>query len=127
MSLYFFLLPAVTLATSFIAKPFEERVSEAEFAVRGYVGMTYTDWSKSNSGKRRIYTFTEILVKEVLKGDVTTNSIMLRSLGGVKDGVGAMVHGVAKFKRGEDVVVFTGRQNTDDSYSIRGMMMGRLR
>jgi len=123
--IYLFFFSVSVFATSFTAKPFEQRVDEAHFVVRGYVGMTYSDWSLSQKGKKRIYTFTEVLTKEVLKGDVSSNSVMLRSLGGMKDGVGVMVHGVAKFKRGEDVVVFMGKQNSDESYSIRGMMMGK--
>jgi hypothetical protein len=115
-------------ATSFIEKPFPETVQAAEAIVRGKVGLTYTDWGQEPGDERRIFTFVEVTVDESLKGNLPVGrALIARELGGEKDGVGMKVHGSATFARGEDVVVFLRTPpNRDGSYSLKGLMMGKL-
>lgn len=112
-------------ATTFYQRPFPTTVGEAPAIVRGKIGMSYPNWVTDAEGNRRIYTFTELEVIEVLKGDVPGKRVMLRALGGEKDGVGLHVPGTAEFSRGEEVVVMVGPANADDSRDVRGMMMGK--
>ncbi len=112
-------------ATTFLPRPFPETVKDAPIIVRGVVGGSYTDWSSGGVGGRRIYTLIELRIEEILKGDVSGPNLVMRELGGEKDGVGMQVAGTAQFNRGEDVVVFLGERNPDGSYDVRGMMMGK--
>jgi hypothetical protein len=109
----------------FIERPFTESVQDAPVIVRGRAGMSYANWSHGSDGRRRIYTFTELQVDEVLKGTVSSKSITMRELGGEKDGVGMQVVGAVRFERGEDVVVFLSEANPDGVFDVRGMMMSK--
>jgi hypothetical protein len=120
--------PLPCLASTFVHKTFEKAVSDAEGIVRGTIGMSYANWVKAD-GSQKIYTFTELHLDEVLKGDIApsaSKTLILRELGGEKDGVGLQIPGSAKFKRGQEVVVFvTLPVNSDGSFSVRGMMLGK--
>lgn len=94
--------------------------------VRGKVGNSYADWGRSADGNKRIYTFYDLAVSEVLKGKVKGNSLLMREMGGEKDGVGMEVPGASHFERGEDVVVMLGERNPDGSYDLRGLMTGKM-
>lgn len=114
-------------ASSFADRPFPEAVEDAPIAVRGRVGMSYANWATGRDGRKRVYTFTELTLDEVLKGDIESRpSIILRSIGGEVDGVGMQVSGAARFNRGEDVVVFLSPASDDGSFEVRSMMMGKL-
>ena len=113
-------------ATTFYERPLPEVVQEAPIVVRGTIGGSHADWGMGQDGSRRIYTYSELQISEVLKGPVNGRSLSIRELGGEKGGVGMMVAGSAHFDRGEDVVVLLGTKNPDDSYDIRSMMMGKM-
>ncbi|MBY0472408.1 hypothetical protein K2X30_14685 [bacterium] len=117
------------LATTFMPVPFPTAVEEAPVIVRGRVGSSYANWGEGIDKTRRIYTFTEIQIAEVLKGKgapgLNGSSVIARELGGEKDGMGMQVAGVSEFKKGEDVVVTLANPNSDGSRDVRGMMMGK--
>lgn len=114
-------------ATTFVAQPFTEAVQETPVVVRGKIGMSYANWSMGSDGSKKIFTYSELAIEEVLKGTIETSNrtLIIRELGGEKDGVGMEVPGTAQFKRGEDVVVFLGPENLDGSRDIINMMMGK--
>ena len=114
-------------ATSFYERPMEETVQESPVIVRVRVGRTYTDWSSSGDSGKRIYTYWEAQLLEVLKGkpSKTQGNLLIRELGGEKDGMGMHVSGTADFASGEDVVVMLGESNPDGSHDVWGMMMGK--
>ena len=112
-------------ATTFLERPFPATVQEAPVIVRGKVGTSYTSWAELSDGSKRIHTFTELQLDDILKGGVTGRTLIMRELGGEKDGVGMQVSGTAQFERGEDVVVFLGNKNADGSHDVHGMMMGK--
>lgn len=111
--------------TSFFVQPFPQIIEQAPVIVRGKVGMNYSDWGKDGEGIKRIYTYYELQVTEVLKGPLRSNSIVFRELGGEKDGVGLQIAGASQFEKGEDVVVLLKSKNSESSYDIQGMMMGK--
>ncbi len=118
-------------ATTFIPRPFEEYVQKAPQIIRGQVQSVRSDWSTDLQGTRRIYTFTEIRVREVLKGEARefpeSSTLVAREIGGEKDGVGLMIAGTAEFKVGEEVVVFVSLQkNPDQSHDLTQMMLSKL-
>lgn len=114
------------LATTFIAQDFSAVVDGTPVVVHGTVGSNYADWVRGGDGSRRIYTFYDFQISEVLKGSVSGSSLVFREMGGEKDGVGMSVSGTAHFDRGEDVVVLLSERNPDGSYDLRDMMMGKL-
>lgn len=120
------LLITTCFATSFINRPFPEIVQDAPVILRGKVLKTYSDWGKGPDGGRRIYTFAEIDVREVFKGSVQPNSVVIREIGGEKDGVGMQVSGASQFSQGEDIVVMLSDKNEEGSFSVRGLMMGKF-
>jgi hypothetical protein len=125
LSLLILLMAPLAQATSFAPREFSAGVQDAPNILRGKVGMTYSDWGKSSDGARRLYTFYELQIEEVFKGSITGRSLVMRELGGQKDGIGMEVPGSAKFSRGEDVVVFLNNKNPEGSHDLRGLMMGK--
>lgn len=126
---FFGFLLSQAQATTFAPRPFEEWVDRAPLVVRGVTGDKHADWYQEPEGdSRRIYTYTEFTVSEVLKGQDLQNGqvISLREMGGESGGVGLEVPGSASFKRGEDVVVFLSIRSPDGSYPMHGMMMGKM-
>lgn len=124
--LAFLTLPA--WATSFIERPFPQTVQDSPVIVHGRVGPTYTDWGHESDGGKRIYTYWELEIVEVLKGSVdgAQGVLRMREMGGEKDGMGMQVPGSAQFNTGEDVVVFLSDKNSEGSYDVWGLMMGKL-
>lgn len=124
------LLSATALATTFMPTPFPDKVEDAPSIVRGTAGNSTSDWSTGRDGVKRIYTYTELSPKEVIKqgpGEpIPMNTIRIRELGGTKDGMGMEVSGTAHFNRGEDVVVMLGDRTSDGAFEVRGMMMGKF-
>ena len=128
LSLFWGLLAATPAgATSFLERPFPDSVQDAPVIVHGTVGPTMTDWGHERDGGRRIFTYWEVEVVEVLKGSAeSAGSILrMREMGGEKDGTGMQVSGAATFSTGEDVVVFLDDKNSEGSYDVFGMMMGK--
>ena len=75
--------------------------------------MSYPEWGKDSRGTKRIYTFTELQTSEVFKGNASSPSMVIREMGGEKDGVGLNIPGTSRYDRGEDVVVFLRDKNED--------------
>lgn len=115
----------IAQATTFFEQPFPETVEQAPNIVRGRVGMSYSNWAVGSDGTRRIYTYTELLLDETLKGNPSGKTIVIRELGGEKDGVGMRIAGSAQFDRGEEVVVLLNDAGSDGSFDVNGMMMGK--
>jgi hypothetical protein len=75
---------------------------------------------------RRLYTFYNVEVSEVLKGPATGPTLIMREMGGEKDGGGMEVAGAAHFQVGEDVVTLLSLPNSDGIYDVHGLMMGKM-
>jgi hypothetical protein len=132
------LIPAVSLsliivastpseATTFMPVPFSTSVQNAPIILRGKVGMSYPEFAQDADGGKRIFTFTEIQPTEVLKGNVRTeaSSLIIREMGGEKDGIGYHIPGTAQFQQGEDTVIFLRPAERDSTFDVHGMMMGK--
>ncbi len=112
-------------AMTFYPTPFPDRVKEAPTIVRGKIGDSSVDWAVGSDGVRRLYTFYPLDVTEALKGEFDETSITIREIGGEKDGVGLDIDGAAHFTEGEDVVIFLNDKNSDGSFDVHGMMLGK--
>lgn len=127
--LYIFLLQSnaieIASATSFVIRPMGEVVDDAPIIVRGKTRDSRAEWSSPNEPGKKIYTYTELLVDEVIKGEVEAKSIQIREMGGEKDGVTLEVPGTAQFKHGEDVVLLLSKPAGDGSYPLLGLSTGK--
>jgi hypothetical protein len=75
-------------------------------------------------GKRRIVTHTRVRVEETLARSAPADSeVLVRTLGGVLDGVGELVHGEAELVLDERSVVFL-RVSGDGLHFFQGMAQG---
>ena len=119
----FFILVVPAVATTFVNRPVNEIIKETVNIVRGRPGPERVDWDKAH---RNIYTYTNFVVTDVLRGDVKETKILLRQPGGAKDGIEMNVPGVAHFDLEEDVVVLISARNEEDgSYDVPGFTTGK--
>ncbi len=117
---------SLSWGSTFFPQPFPKTVQEAPVIIKGTIGTSYADWGKG-SHSQRIYTFSQLEPDEVLKGDIPSRSgLVIRELGGEKDGTGLIIDGAAHFESGEKVIVFLKTPNPDGSLDVHGMMMGKL-
>jgi hypothetical protein len=115
-----------TWATSFFNRPFPITVQDAPVIVRGVVNSSYSDWGAGSDGVRRLYTFYNLEIEEVFKGSVNSSTLLMREMGGEKDGIGMQVAGASSFSAGEDTVVLLSPKNQDGTYDVRGLMMAKF-
>lgn len=115
-----------SFASSFERIAPEKFVSEAPILVRGVTGKSHSDWGKDNSNQRKIFTFTDFEVQEVLKGKVSQNRIVLQELGGEADGVGLQIEGAAQFNPDENIIIALAPTPTEGTYRVYGMTLGKI-
>lgn len=122
---FLFFISSYSYTASFDPQPFKTAVQNTPVLVRGTIGMKYSDYGADDEGVKRLYTYYEVKIQEVFKGDLPTPTITIREMGGEKDGTAIEVTGAAEFKTGEDVVVFLKNKNSENAYDVREMMMGK--
>ena len=112
--------------SSFFPQPFPKTVQDAPVILKGKIGSHYADWGKGDNAKK-IYTYYEFQNEEILKGTIPSSSpLMIREMGGEKDGIGLHIEGAAYFETGESVVVLLKEANSEGTLDIHGMMLGKL-
>ncbi len=109
------------LGTTLVAMDVPALTRASDLVVRGTVVRVEPRWTED---KRRIITDSEILVSEVLKGNVTGQTVVVMQPGGAIGDVGQLVHGTAKFSLGDEVVVFLERRG--DRAFVVGLAQGRF-
>lgn len=117
-------------ATTFAIRPMENLTYEAPTILRGTVVSSTSDWGVGGDGGKRIYTVTEIEVKEAFKSasgqSISPGQVVkIRELGGEKDGIAMQVPGAAQFQKGEDTVVFLGAATPEGMLEVRGLGTGK--
>lgn len=96
------LISSSALATVVLALSMEELTARAPLIVHCVAQGSNVVWDEPHA---KIWTWTELSVKETLKGEVT-RQVVVKQPGGVVGEVGMEVAGVATFKPGEEVVLF---------------------
>jgi hypothetical protein len=103
---------------------FEEMVAESHLVLRGRIGQQQSRWDDDG---RRIYTYTELQILDVIKGDPAGGSVLIRQPGGVVDGIGQKVAGAARFRTAEEVVLLLQQAPDDGTVLIPlGMAAGKI-
>lgn len=96
------LAPLTALATVVLSLSMEEMTERAPLVVHATVHATEPGWDQERA---KIWTWTELVVKETLKGRAFP-SVLVKQPGGVVGEVGMQVSGAATFAPGEEVVLF---------------------
>ena len=93
--------------------------------VRATVLDANCEWDRSN---KHIFTYTRLKAVEALRGQVSPGKLFrIRTLGGEIGEIGMAVAGTAKFKPGEEVVVFVRADPYDAAdYQVVGMSQGKF-
>jgi hypothetical protein len=81
----------------------EELVDQAGFVLVGTVDRVTASWNPAHT---QIYSYVDVRVGQVLKGEIQSRSIRLRTLGGVADGIGMYIPDAPVFLPGEEAVLF---------------------
>ena len=77
-------------------------------------------------GIKTIYTFANLEIKDVIKGTVSGSQIIIRKLGGTKDGVTLEIPSSVEFTEKEDGVFFLGDEQGDHSYEVSSLELGKF-
>jgi hypothetical protein len=96
------LVPSLALGTVVLSLSFEELTARAPLIVHATAHASSTDWDQEHA---KIWTWTELVVKDTLKGDRLA-SVLVKQPGGIVGEVGQHVSGAATFAPGEEVVLF---------------------
>jgi hypothetical protein len=97
------LLPLRVSATSVVPPQFDELVNESDYIVRAVVKSVTSGWQEKQ-GRRRIYTFVELEVREVIAG-TPPQPLVLRMLGGRIGGEEMVIEGAPKFEVGQEDIL----------------------
>jgi hypothetical protein len=92
----------------------DELLGQAPVIVRGRVGESRSQTYKGRAQGEDIFTLTDVLVSEVLKGEFKGQTLRLRQFGGSDGGRTIFVPGTAELRSGDEVVLLLGRYNPDD-------------
>lgn len=96
------LAPLSAFATVVLSLSMEELTAKSPLVVRGTVHRVDTQWDEAHTG---IWTTSEVVVREVLKGAPRT-TVLVKQPGGTVGDFSQRVAGAATFKPGDDVVLF---------------------
>ncbi len=96
------LAPLGALASVVVSLTMEELTAQAPLVVHGTVHRVESSW---DDGRAKIWTWSEVVVRETLKGPRFT-TVLVKQPGGVVGELGQAVAGVARFAPGEEVVLF---------------------
>ena len=108
-------------ATTLLRTDVAELSANADTIVQGTVRRVQSRWSGDG---RRIVTDVEIEVKDALKGQ-PGGTVLVTQPGGRVGDIGQVVHGLASFSPGEEVVVFLEKRGKV-SFQVSSMAQGKF-
>ncbi|MEL6348044.1 MAG: hypothetical protein AAFV53_33360 [Myxococcota bacterium] len=107
-------------ATSLYKLSNAQLVDASELIVRGTVTEVWTE-----KDERGVWTHAQVEVQRVLKGDPSTELIVLEQMGGIWSSEATLVEGVARFDVGEEAYFFVEHLNSNRSVPV-GMFQGKF-
>lgn len=117
------LLATSAFATVVVHETLDDMARRVPVIARGRVLRSIASWDE---GRRSIYTWTELSVTDPIKGKPGA-IVLIKQPGGEVDGLGQMVAGAAKFREGEDCLVFLEpTPNERGSYMVSGLSAGKI-
>ena len=76
--------------------------------------------------EKRIFSYITLAVVERYKGDASEETLTIRQIGGAINQIGSHVPGSARFKVGEESVVYLEKQHDPRYFHVMGMAYGKL-
>jgi hypothetical protein len=119
-------LSAPSTAEATIVRPLtvEDMTRRADLVCVGTITGQRSEW---NVERTRIYTWTEVRISRTLKGKrAAGETVTVRQLGGVVDGISQSVPGNAKLLPGEEVVLFLDADEAAPLHYVIGMAQGKF-
>ncbi len=119
--------PRQASASTVIALTLPDLVDRSEIVVVGIPKSRVSRWEGG-----RILTYTTVAIDQAVSGDAKAGgSVVVRTYGGVVDGIGQITHGEAVLKPGVPLLLFlrslpAGVKPTEPSVSVTGMAQGAL-
>jgi hypothetical protein len=110
-------------ATSMLRVDLPELTRASELVVRAKVKSQASRWTQD---RLRIVTDVQLEVEESLKGSTSKRTITVQQPGGVVGDIGQLVHGLASFKEGDEVVVFLSHKG-GEIYAVTGLGQGKYK
>ena len=102
-----------TEATTAVMLTDEELITSSRVILIGEVKSSRARWDAAH---QNIYTYVNVRVSDVLKGQVQSERIVFKQLGGTVDGESSIIYGAPEYKAGQRVLLFL---NTSDDGSLR--------
>ncbi|MCC6335193.1 MAG: hypothetical protein IT380_14535 [Myxococcales bacterium] len=117
------LCSSAALATVVIAQSVEDLTRGSPLVVRATAQQSMAAFDE---GEAKIWTWTELTVTETLKGQAP-RTLLVKQPGGEVGGLGQHVAGVARFRPGEDCVLFL-EPSADERgvFIVRGLSAGKV-
>jgi hypothetical protein len=109
-------------ATTIQRLSLEDMVDHSEVIVSGHVARTWASWDDRH---RFIWTHSEVIAENVIKGN-RADTVVVSEPGGSVDGMAMRIAGAPTYVAGEQVVLFLERLPNGYLRSI-GMGQGKLR
>ena len=110
-------------ATVVVFETIDTMARRVPVIVRGKVTRTVAGWDEP---KRRIWTWTEVLVSDAIKGKPGA-VVLVKQPGGEVEGIGQAVAGTASFREGEDCVLFLEpAPDEPTTFRVSGLAAGKV-
>lgn len=117
------LAAGAALATVVVSETVETMARRAPLVVRVTARQSMAGW---DAAEARIWTWTELAVTEVLKGEAGP-TLLVKQPGGEVGGLGQFVAGVARFTPGEDCVLFLEPASDEKGvWVVRSLAAGKV-
>jgi len=119
-----FLLGLSTCADAITVLPLSERdlTKRATVIVIGEVEDVYSEFNRDGG---TIYTFAKLRVTRSLKGEIDSEHITLRQVGGTVGEQTIVLPGAPSYAIGEEILVFAGPFAQSDAYGVLGIFYGK--
>mgnify|MGYP005841120653 CR=1 FL=1 len=101
----------------------EELTSESVLVVRGTIVEQFSQWDADH---RNIYTYNTMEIQQVLRGNISSETVMVRELGGTVGEVTAEVNGLRYLNTGDDVILFLRETDENNVYKIHSFTLGKF-
>lgn len=115
-------LTVIAAATTFITPNDDNLMIESRAIIRGKVISQGSAYDESTGF---VYTYVKVRVKEVFKGNISTNTIILKEIGGEAGGHGTMVFSRPQFEVGEKVLLYLDTW-PDGSLRVHDQFLGKF-
>ncbi|MFZ5443114.1 MAG: hypothetical protein ACOZQL_24110 [Myxococcota bacterium] len=113
----------VATATVIAYETLDEMARRVPLIVRGKVVRSAAGWDER---ERRIFTYTELIVSDTIKGKAG-DVVLVKQPGGVLGEVGQSVAGAAQFTDGEDCVLLLWPAGDErGAFLVYGMSAGKI-